>query len=219
MNVKSELNALVSEYKKVRGLNNIANNVVSHSDEFRNWLSETIMDAMNYEKLIAEILKSKYEVIGEVMEVGSKPVLSCSEFITSENLSSINYSNFVGDNGSSDLGSNRVYQRNMHYLEKDIKNTKLLLMQSYESENMNVQRCKLTRVNSLSINHSIPFMIGCYGHQSSRFFKQKEQLLLEFINTLVDQNFDFYADSYNNVACRIIVPNKSKTLVKTYRKY
>ncbi|MEI3530217.1 MAG: hypothetical protein V8Q75_03975 [Bacilli bacterium] len=219
MNVKSELNALVSEYKKVRGLNNIANNVVSHSDEFRNWLSETIMDAMNYEKLIAEILNSKYEVIGEVMEVGSKPVLSCSEFITSENLSSINYSNFVGDNGSSDLGSNRVYQRNMHYLEKDIKNTKLLLMQSYESENMNVQRCKLTRVNSLSINHSIPFMIGCYGHQSSRFFKQKEQLLLEFINTLVDQNFDFYADSYNNVACRIIVPNKSKTLVKTYRKY
>ena len=219
MNVKSELNALVSEYKKVRGLNNIANNVVSHSDEFRNWLSEAIMDAMNYEKLIAEILNSKYEVIGEVMEVGSKPVLSCSEFITSENLSSINYSNFVGDNGSSDLGSNRVYQRNMHYLEKDIKNTKLLLMQSYESENMNVQRCKLTRVNSLSINHSIPFMIGCYGHQSSRFFKQKEQLLLEFINTLVDQNFDFYADSYNNVACRIIVPNKSKTLVKTYRKY
>lgn len=219
MKVKSELNALVSEYKKVSGIYNTSNHVVSHSDEFRNWFSETIMDTMNYERLITEILNSQYEVIGEVTEVGSKPVLSCSEFITSENLSSINYSNFVGDNGASDLGTNRVYQRNMHYLEKDIENTKLLLMQSYESENMNVQRYKLTRVNSLSINHGIPFMIGCYGHQSSKFFKQKEQLLLEFINTLVDQNFDFYADSYNNVACRIIVPSKSKMLVKTYRKY
>lgn len=217
MKLKSELADLISEYKKVKDIHNTSNLDIGHSDGFREWLSEVIMDTINYERLIAQILNDQYEVFGEVAEIESKPVLSCSEAITSESLSLMNYSNFVEYNGTSDLGANKIYQRNIKDLKKNIKNIQLLLMQSYESENMNIQISKLTRVKDLSSNHNIPFIVGCYGHQDNKFFQQKERLLLEFMDTLINQECDFYADSYNDVACRIIVPNKSKRLVKVYR--
>lgn len=217
MKLKSELDTLIVEYKKMKELTNkISNDTVLHSEEFCEWLANTVMDTCNYEKLLKQILDSEYEVIGEAAEIESKPILSCSEFITTDSLSSINYNSFVNNRCISELGANRTYQRTLKDLRKNIGNIKLLLMQSYESEDMRVQESKLIRTNNLSIVHDLPFIIGCYGHLDSKFFQQKEKLLTVFLNAGIDKDVDFYTESYNNVACRIIVPKKSKVLIKSY---
>lgn len=228
MKLRSELDTLIGEYKKVYGLANVPHNDVSHSEEFQQWLSEIVMDTLNYEKLLTQVIANHYEINSSLLvswgaEVDSKPLLSCSKNITVGGQRTINYSHFVKCNGISDLKTNLITniskQRCIKDLSKDIGNINLLLMKSNESENMNLQRGKLTRVNTLSINHNIPFIVGCYGHQESKLFRQKEQLLSEFLNTLVDSDCQIYTESYNGVACRIIASNKSKELVKTKRYY
>lgn len=217
MKIKSELDALIMEYKKITGLTNkISNEAALHSEDFLNWLANAVMDTCNYEKLLSQILDSECEIMGEAAEIESKPILACSEAITTENLSVLNYNSFVNNKNASKLGANRFYQRTLKDLKNNIENIQLLLMQSYESEDMSIQRNKLIQTNNLALNQNLPFIIGCYGHLNSKFFQQKEQLLTEFLSTIHYRDMKFYAESYNDVACRIIVPEKSKVLVKSY---
>lgn len=212
--LKSELNALAGEYKRLYGLPNIIQNEsILHTSEFKDWISNVVMDTINYEKLLLQIIKMdgyNFPAQGYIAEINSKPILSVSETITNDMLQSYNYSGYINE-----LGSDRRYQRLLSELKWDLNTlcTNLLIMQSYQTEFDPLQLWKLEKISKVSEMFNIPFILGCYGDNNQDCYNKKVQILNNFIEEQPIE-FNCYNESYNDVNCRIYIPRESKILVR-----
>ena len=213
-NTESELYVLASEYKRLFGIaNSISNESVLQTTGFKDWLSNVVMDTMNYEKLLLQIIKNDgynydFSSNGYIAEINSKPILSISETITFDMDQAYNYSIFINE-----LGSDRKYQRMLSELKNDVQALymKLFVAQSYQTEFNVFQAAKLDKLGNLSEFLDIPFIVGCYGYSNQNCYKQKVQMLEKFIEDN-GEPFNCYDESYNDVNCRIYIPAKKKKL-------
>lgn len=210
----SELDTLVYEYRKVKNVSLFAlKEEIIHNPDFQLWLSDIVMDTVNYEKILLQILEAEFindMEINRIAEIGSKPILSSSEKITKKLVPTYNYSNF-----SNDFKVNSEYQKNYSYLNNDADYIDLLLIQSNQFENVNKQRDKLVFIHRLSTNKSIPFIIGCYGDCTSREFKEKSIVLTDF-SRVTDCVVKIYNETYNGLDCQFLIGSKQK--IKVHKK-
>lgn len=204
----SELDSLLYEYRKLNKISSLVlNKEMIHNPDFQLWVSNIVMDTVNYEKLLLQILASNFDInndINRIAEIGSKPLLSSSEKITDKLVTSYNYSGYTND-----FKVNCEFQKTYSYLNNDIDYIDLLVCQSNQFENINRQRDKMVFVHRLSSNQFIPFVIGCYGDGTSTEFKQRVSVLQDF-SCVTEFDVDLYNETYNGLDCALLIGKEQK---------
>lgn len=202
MRKKSELDSLMLEYRKLKNVNShITNETLIHNTEFHCWLSNIVIDTINYEKLLLDILNSEYKNLNikNIAEVNSRPILSVAEKLTNNFAPTINYNCY-----SNELGETNKFQSHNGALQKSIDCVDLLITQSCQFEDVKRQRDKLIIIKDLILKKDLPFIIGCYGNSSSPEFQEKIIVIDEFEKRL---NFDakIYNETNNGIDCKVLV--------------
>ena len=212
MSKLSELSTLIHEYRKLNRISSlILNEEIAHDHMFQLWISNIVIDTVNYEKMLLQILEDKFKInydVNQIAEIGSKPLLSSAEKLSTNLVTTYNYNNFLND-----FKVNPSYQKDYFCLSKDIECIDLLLAQSNQYESVNKQRDKLVFIHRMFDNVDVPFVIGCYGDSSSKEFKEKSDVLSDF-SRVTNATVKVYNETYNGLDCQFLIVDDTKEKVK-----